>query len=235
LFHSRIGYVDTKAIVIPNGVDTNLFKPDEAARAWLAREIGGPADAPVISMVASVRPEKDHLTFIRAAELLHRSRPDVRFVFCGHGASWDNAALAGKIARAGMKGQFHLLGVRHDVNRVMAGSSVLTSASVSEAFPCVICEAMACGTVCVVTDVGDSAKIVGDCGLIVPPCKPQSLADSWGRLLNMDAAELAGLRGSARRRIETCFSLALAVDRYQELYKELVHVRSTPCSCSAVG
>jgi glycosyltransferase involved in cell wall biosynthesis len=221
-FHTGIGYAGARGRVLPNGVDTGHFRPDDDARTWLAGEIGVSAQAPIISMVASVRPEKDHPTFIGAAQILHRQRPEVRFLLCGRGATWDNRQLSGPIAEAGMTERFHLLGMRKDVNRLMAGSTIVTSSSVSEAFPCVVCEAMACGTVCVVTDVGDCADIVGDAGTIVPPGNPQAIAEAWLGILDMGQEAIASLGLSARRRIEESFSLALAVGRYQELYRELV-------------
>src|SRR6266478_5610998 len=97
--------------------------------------------------------------------------------------SWQNSQLAGWIESAGIREHCHLLGQREDVSRLFAAMDIATTASRSEAFPVVIGEAMACGTPCVVTDVGDSGLIVGETGTVVPPGDPHALAEAWRKLI----------------------------------------------------
>ena len=77
-----------------------------------------------------------------------------------------------------------LLGPRSDIELIYPAFDVLTLCSIDgEGFPNVLCEAMACDVPCVATDVGDSAEIIGDCGLIVPRRDPQALAQRMATLL----------------------------------------------------
>src|SRR4029077_8231929 len=102
---------------------------------------------------------------------------------CGLNITWQNQQLAGWIQAVGLRDCCHLLGVRRDMSRLFAGVDIATLSSLTEAFPSVIGEAMACGTPCVVTDVGDSALIVGDAERVVAPGDPDALAEAWRKLL----------------------------------------------------
>jgi glycosyltransferase involved in cell wall biosynthesis len=137
--------------------------------------VGITADAPLIGLVARYDPFKDHATFLNAAARVAREIPSARFVLCGAGVDRSNAGLAALIDSAGIGQRCHLLGPPRDVPRVLAALDVLASSSISEAFPLVLGEAMACGVPCAATDVGDSALIVGPTGRVVPPQDPAAL------------------------------------------------------------
>jgi glycosyltransferase involved in cell wall biosynthesis len=77
---------------------------------------------------------------------------------------------------------------------------------------------MACGVPCAVTDVGDSAYIVGDSGLVSPPREPEALANAIVRLIDMGRIGRQEMGAKARRRIETEFGLPAIVQRYEDLY-----------------
>ena len=81
---------------------------------------------------------------------------------------------------------------------------------------------MACGTPCVVTDVGDSARIVGNTGRVVPAEDPQALADAWEFLLAGDPSSRKQLGQAARNRVQHSFDLDAIVERYQKLYREVL-------------
>ena len=106
-------------------------------------------------------------TFFAAARRVAERVPSVRFVLCGRGIGADNGMLRRWIDANGLVGRVHLLGVRQDMPAVQAALEVAVSSSVGEAFPNAVGEAMACEVPCVVTDVGDSARLVGDTGRVV--------------------------------------------------------------------
>ena len=167
--HGEFGYQVDKIQVIPNGFDLHRFAPDAQARSGLRGELGvGPA-TPLVGMVARYDPQKNHLGFVAAAACLRSLCPEVHFVLAGAGVDENNQALmAGIASHSGLVPTFHLLGRREDIPRLMAALDVLVSPSSGEAFPNVLGEAMATGVPCVVTDVGDSAEIVGATGRVVP-------------------------------------------------------------------
>jgi glycosyltransferase involved in cell wall biosynthesis len=219
--HEELGYDTERAEVIPNGFDLERVKPDPAAPASVREELGVPADALLIGMAARFHPYKDHRNFLRAAAQLLRKVPEVQFLLCGMNIDWQNAQLAAWIEEEGLLGCVHLLGARRDVPRLFAAMDIATTSSLSEAFPIAIGEAMACGTPCVVTDVGDSALIVGDTGHVVPPGNPQALAQAWGKLIEAGPKMRRCLGMAARRRIQQHFALPSIVERYQAVYSEL--------------
>jgi glycosyltransferase involved in cell wall biosynthesis len=224
--HAGLGYAPRKMVVIPNGFDLSQFRPHAQARTSLRRELGIPEEAPLIGVAARFHALKGHRNFVEAAALLHAVCPDVHFVLCGRDVDRKNAELTGWIhqAGAGLGDVCHLLGVREDMPRFFAAIDIATSPSVSEAFPIAIGEAMACGTPCVVTNVGDSAALVGDTGRVVPAGNPNALAEAWRELLTSGPAVREQLGALARTRVEQHFSLGSVVERYQETYWQILAV-----------
>ena len=211
-------------VVIPNGFDLNLFKPDLEGRTLVRQELRIPEDTMLIGMVGRFDPQKDHYNFIKAAALLQKEIPDVQFLLCGDDITWENQKLSKWIDETGFHGYFHLLGRRSDISRIMTALDIASS-SYGEGFPNVVGEAMSCGVPCVVTDVGDSALIVGDTGIVVPPKDPNALALAWKKLIEIGKDKRQKLGHNARLRIRENFNLPSVVRRYEELYKDVWHSR----------
>ena len=219
--HAAIGYATDKMIVIPNGSDLATFKPDSAARASVRKELGISDEAPLIGLVGRFHRQKDHHNFVQAAALLHRRRGDVHFLLCGEDITWENPSLTRWIQEVGIKDQCRLLGIRADIPRLAAALDIAVSSSFGEAFSNVLGEAMSCGVPCVVTDVGDSALIVGPTGRVVPPRNPDALARALGELVELGPEGRSHLGIAARERIAQHFDLRDIIYRYQNLYLEL--------------
>jgi glycosyltransferase involved in cell wall biosynthesis len=220
--HRTLGYKDRIISVIPNGFDLNRFRPDRDARAALRTQFGIPSMAPLVGLVARFDPQKDVRTFLEAAALVRAVRQDCHFLLCGLGMDATNTQLRDWIGAARLADAVHLLGPRRDTPEVFAALDLLVSSSAyGEGFPNVIGEAMASGVPCAVTDVGDSALIVGDTGLSVLPRKPDSLAAAICSLLN-EGPEGQTARGrAARERIAAQYDLRRVAARYAELYLSL--------------
>ncbi len=220
--HARLGYAADKLLVIPNGFDLAAYRPSEEAQSAIREELGIGADAPLIGLIGRFHPMKDHATFVQAAALLHKRRPDAHFLCCGEDVTWQNDALAHAIRQADLCDSFHLLGQRRDIPQIAAALTVCTLCSLyGEGFPNVLGEAMACGVPCVVTDVGDSVFIVGETGRVVPLRAPEALAQAWEGLLSRPLEAVQQGAMAARERVETRFALDAVVERYQELYKDM--------------
>lgn len=217
--HEAMGYRAEKGVVIANGVDPGLFRPSDEARAEVRAELGLAPGAPLIGLFARRHPQKDHGTFLRAAALLARSRPEARFLLAGTGVDAASLELACLVAELGLGGRALLLGERADVARLTAALDLATSSSAfGEGLSLAIAEAMAAGVPCVVTAVGDSPALVGDTGRVVGPRDPAGLAAAWGELLDAGPAVRRALGRAARARVVERYGVGATARRYEELY-----------------
>lgn len=219
--HEGIGYASLHGEIIPNGFDTDAYRPDEAARASLRRELALADEVPMVGMIARYDPMKGHANFLSAAELLAGQNPDVHFVLVGRGVDGANPVFQRAAKLPCLAGRIHLLGERQDISALTAGMDVAVTPSVSEGFANAIGEAMSCGVPCVVTDVGDSAKVVADCGRVVPPGDSVALARAIAGLLQMSVEARRSLGLRARQRVMDEFSISAVTARYAALYEAL--------------
>lgn len=218
--HAQLGYDASIMRVIPNGYDLQQFRPDHVAGAALRSELGL-GDNQVVGFVARFDSQKDHDNLLRALAVLRArgQRPDCLLV--GDGMDEANVALTSKIRELDLRGQVHLLGRRTDIPAIMNAIDIHILSSAAEAFPNVLAEAMACGTPCVSTDVGDAAAIVGDMGWIVPARDPNRLGGAISDALHARGGPGWAARcAAARDHIQRNYSVARMVRDYQSLWLE---------------
>jgi glycosyltransferase involved in cell wall biosynthesis len=222
--HEKVGYRADKSVVIPNGFETEIFTPLVEAVSYVRRELAIPLNTLLIGLIGRYHPVKDHPTFLQAAALLLKNYSDltVQFVLSGAEVDCDNQSLCGLVKELGLVDRIHLLGERQDIPRLTAALDIASCSSYTEAFPNVIGEAMSCGVPCVVTDVGDSAWIVGNTGRVVPPRNPEALANAWKELIALGAEGREVLGKAARSRIIEYFSIDSVVAQYESLYESAI-------------
>lgn len=220
--HEAFGFAGTHGKVIPNGINVNQFRPvpDRAART--REELGIAVGTPLIAHVARFHPMKNHAGFLRAAVYVVERMPDVHMLLVGRDVTFDNSVLSSLVPDS-LRSRFHLMGERVDVQDLMQVATVFCQSSLwGEAFPNVLGEAMACQVPCVATDVGDSAAIVGDTGIVVTPGNSNALADALVEMLAKSDAERLTLGQAARRRVEDYYALPKIVEQYAEFYRDLM-------------
>jgi glycosyltransferase involved in cell wall biosynthesis len=180
----ELGYAPDKIVVISNGIDTDRFGSDPEAGAKVRSEWGVSKNTILIGLVGRLSPMKDHPTFLRAAALISQEREDLRFVCIGVGEENYAKELYQLVDELGISEKIIWAGGRSDMPAVFNALNIAcSSSSDGEGFPNVVGEAMACGVPCVVTDVGDSAWIVGDTGIVVPPKNPEALKNAIEKLI----------------------------------------------------
>ena len=220
-YHSQIGYRPREWVLIRNGVDPAQFKPDAAAREEVRVELGLRQEDLLIGLVARLDPTKDHDNFLAAARMVAQQDRSVHFALAGRGAGSDNLRLAAGVEGPPFSGRVHLLGEREDMPRLTAAFDIACSASRSEAFPNTVAEAMACEVVCVATDAGDSAKILGETGIGVPPGNPDALSQGLLRAIALKPSERQAWGSAARERVIQHFSLDRFVADYEAFFTRI--------------
>jgi glycosyltransferase involved in cell wall biosynthesis len=204
-YHVLNGFPAEKCVVVPNGIDTERFRFDEAGRRRVREEWRIADDHVLIGLAARLDPMKGHPTFIEAAALISERYPYARFVCIGDGPVHYRDELIALASRLNLDGRIVWAKAGDDMPAVWSAFDIATSSSsFGEGFSNAIAEAMACERHCVVTDVGDSARLVCSTGLVVPPRDAQALAKAWQRLMEGDHRKR---NEAARRRIVECFSI----------------------------
>lgn len=220
--HTELGYDRKKMRFIPNGYDLTDFlsKPIEAVE--FCKQLGIQDALPLLGTVGRYDPQKDHLNLLQALSKLKNRGLRFHVILVGSGIDLSNAELCRQVEKHELGDFVHLLGSRTDIAVVMSALDIYVLSSSAEAFPNVVCEAMACETPCVVTDVGDAAYIVGDTGWIVPPQDANALAAAIEKALNEKQHDRWMRRCvSARARINECFGIHKMVVNYHEIWNEL--------------
>ena len=218
--HAKLGYSWAKMVVVRNGYDLDRFRPDLDSRQKIRAELGVPSAAMLFGMVGRFNPQKDHANLMAALGMLRREGQDVYCVLVGHGVDCHNEKLTGWINTAGLAERVVLAGPRSDIPAVMNALDVHVLSSSSEAFPNVLCEAMACGTPCVTTDVGDAVAIVGEAGWVVRAKDSEALGDGMRAAMQCRAEEdrWGRRKRAARERVREHFSLDAMVAQYREVW-----------------
>lgn len=229
--HHALGYRFDKMTVIPNGYDLADFYPRETIA-------DGPPNAflsdteqhlPLLGMVGRFNPQKDHRNLLQALSELSVRGFEFRCLLVGANLDCDNSPLCNWLKELGLENKVKLLGLRSDIADIMNSLDLhILSSSFGEAFPNVIAEAMACGTPCVGTDVGDTAAIIGECGWVVPPNDSRKLADAiQAALVERDSAPArwAERCRSSAERIQANYSIDRMVAAFDSVWTQCMEAK----------
>jgi len=228
--HQALGYAKEKFTIIPNGYDLVELAPDSEVRTQLRREWGFDEKTALLGMAARYDSQKDHTSLVNALRLVKHKNESFQCVLVGAEIDASNHELCCLIENQGIRDNVLLLGPRNDIPGVMNALDIhVLSSSFGEAFPNVLAEAMACGTPCVATNVGDAAVIVGDTGWIVPPSNSELLANAISEAIAemQDLEKWAVRKSMCRDRVVLNYSLERMIDNYHKVWKSLGHSAKT--------
>jgi glycosyltransferase involved in cell wall biosynthesis len=226
---TRDGYDAERIVVIPNGVDLSRFRraPDPGR---LRRELGLPADAPLVAVFARLTPVKGIEYFLEAAASVAARFPAARFLVVGDGRVIEDGVrvpgsyerdMKAQAARLGLGDRALFTGLRSDVPELLKEVAVSVLPSLHEGLSNSVLESMAAGVPVVATNIGGIPEAVADgvTGLLVPPRDAGALSQAIGALL-ADPERAARLGQAGRQRVVERFSNEQMVRRTERFYLE---------------
>jgi len=216
--HRDMGFRVQQGTVVHNGFDTDRFYFDAEGRQLVRSKWGVHDDEILIGLVGRVDPMKGHDIFLRAAASLRGWNTELRFVCVGPGTAEAKTWLSELAQKNQLGDRMIIVDGEEDMKLAFCALDIVVSASVAEGFPNVIGEAMACERTCVVTDVGDAAELVGDCGILVCANDEQELAAAVRSAVSQ--RDEMGERG--RERIIKEFSIEAMSEKTQRMLEAAV-------------
>ena len=220
--HQALGYRADIMRFVPNGFDTTQFQPDLQKRMILRTEMGLSDQQVLVGNISRFDPQKNHAGLIECWGKLAALRPEVRFLLAGKGLDAENPIIRELLQSKGIRDKTVLLGIREDVPALLNALDLFVFSSNSgEAFPLIIGEAMSTGILCVGTNVGDTADLIGSCGRVVAPDDIPALLQACIEVLALSEEEKKVLSENCRRRIQEHFSLENMSQGYLNVYREI--------------
>lgn len=213
-----------KVAVIYNGVDLDRFEGEPVTPSLTKSELGIPFHHAVVGLLARLEPQKDPVTFLRAAAILVKKCPTISCLVIGGGSL--QSELEREARAMGLGDRVTFTGPRRDVARLLAVCDVSVMSSVKEGMSNTVMESMAAGKPMVATRVGGNAELIadGETGFLVPTRDPAALADAIERILE-DPPLAKSMGQRARARIEQEFSVRAMVRSTERLYEEALRSR----------
>jgi glycosyltransferase involved in cell wall biosynthesis len=185
-------------------------------------ETHDPERGPQFISVGRLDPQKGYETLLCAVAFVLREVPEFTLLIAGdtqHGGSGYHASLLKLSAELGISNNVTFLGVRRDVDSLLAQADGFVLASRWEGFGLVFLEAMAAGKPVVATRVSAVPEVVadGETGLLVPADDPKALALALLALIH-DPTNAVRMGQAGRARVLSEFSAAAMVERTIDVY-----------------
>ena len=227
----------SKVAIIYNAVNpgdyrTTPYNPEMRAKLNLS------VTAMIVGVLAALRPEKGHRTFLRAAAQVaaawNQPRRELRFVLIGEGP--EQMALQILARDLGITDRVVFTGDRRNITEWLSALNVVVLPSDAESLPNAVLEAMASARPVIATRVGGVPEIVeeGVTGSMVPPGDPEAMAAAILRLIS-DEGLCRRMGAAARARIERDFTASRAKEKLESFYDRLLRLRRPAARILQIG
>lgn len=247
--HARFGYDSSKMILLSNGFDCGEFNSHNQNRRKVRAELGLSQHDFVMGFLARWDPNKDHHTLLQAMaklmkKVVHENAAEQnlvkaeptpgtavqtpgtavhtpKLVLAGRGMNSSNIVLTKMLQQTGTLENVILLDEVASPASILDAMDCYVSSSRFEGFPNSLGEAMTASLPCIATQAGDSALLLGETGICLPPSDPERLSAAMHRIFSMSGEKRRIMGSSARRRILDCFSMKRVAATYSTVYADL--------------
>ena len=211
-----VGVDAEKLIYISNGVDTGKFSAPNANLKLARRtQIGLPADADIAVFTGRFVPLKNLDLLISVWDSYRKINPKAELLLVGSGEEEKKLqAMAGE--------GVHFMGSTNDVRPFLQAADVFILPSRREGLSVSLLEAMSCGLVPLLSDVGGARQAVThkENGWIIPPNDGNALLGGLQAMFG-DKEMLNQRAQAARQRVVADFSIQLTAKKLSQLYFDL--------------
>lgn len=220
----RLAMVEAGAVsaaritVMPNGIDTQMYRPDPVLRQRGRSALGLQNDVRLLINVGRLVPEKAQTMLIDAFAQLNTGI-DVKLLIVGEGP--ERSALEQRIRDHRLEARVGLAGARRDIATLLNAADLFVLSSDVEGMPLALAEALACGLPAVATDAAGVAELLNDCGEIVPRGNASALADAMRQALANPHTDAAA-QAARRQRILSHFSLEAVAHQWLACYARII-------------
>ena len=215
-----LGYCKKKLRLIYNGYELVNIKSSKL-KINFRKRYKVQKNIPILGAVARYDETKDHTNLLKALSILKKKNINFLFLLVGRNINTKNNTLINQIKEFRLSNSVKLLGSKNNILQIMSIIDMHILSSKTEGFPNVVAEAMSCGTPCVVTDVGDSASIVGKTGWVVPPNNPIKLANAIAKgIAEIDKKDWQIRCNQSKLRIKNNFGIDKMIKLYNLVWSE---------------
>ncbi|MBU1349466.1 glycosyltransferase, partial [Patescibacteria group bacterium] len=198
------------------------FSYDQEGGRLMRERWGVDQGQALLGLSGRLDPMKDHANFLKAARIIRAARSDARFVCIGGGDPSYLAGLEKQAESLGLSEAVVWAGEISDMPAAYSALDIAVSASSGESFSNVVAEAMACQRPVAVTEVGDSARIVGPVGKVAPAGDAAALAGACQELLSLNETERQDIGAALKQRVEQKYSVEAMLTASEEYLTNLL-------------
>jgi glycosyltransferase involved in cell wall biosynthesis len=218
--HIGLGYKKSKIEIVGNGYELDRLSINDQQGSIIKTQLLLNNTQHILGMVGRYNPIKDHSNLLGALSLVKDKGINFKCLLVGKLINLENKPLVDEIKKFNLYESILLLDQRSDIPAIMNALDIHVLSSNTEGFPNALAEAMACGTPCVTTDVGDAGLIVGETGWIVPPSDAEALASAILSAIDAQADNESWkvCQQAARQRIVENFSIEEMINNYHVVW-----------------